>query len=75
MKTIKTLHDNFGNTGIIEELEIYPYRGAKKKEKAFRLILSSDYDNNIIYHISIYETLEDVENKLEDLSCGTFKEI
>ena len=67
--------DDFGNTAIIETIKHFPYREAKKKVKSFRLIVSSDYDNNSIYFVSVYETEERALNKLKEFSCGTFQKV
>lgn len=68
----KILHDNFGNTATIEEVFIFPYNGAKEKEKGYRLVLTSDYNNNFLYHVSVHESMQDVENELKKLSCNTW---
>lgn len=70
---MKLLHDNFGNTATITEKEILPYKGSKQKEKAFILTLKADYDNNFLYHLSIYETEKEAMNKLKTLSCNTWR--
>ena len=69
----KILHDNFGNTATIEEVSIFAYNGAKRKEKAYRLSLTADYDNNFLYHVSVHENMQQVEFKLKGLSCNTWK--
>ena len=68
----KILHDNFGNTATIEEVFIFAYNGAKEKEKAYRLLLTSDYDNDFLYHVSVHESMQDVKNKLKKLSCNNW---
>lgn len=67
------LHDDFGNTATITEKMTLPYRGASKKVKAYVLSLTADYDNDFLYHVSVHESMEEVERKLGKLSCGTFK--
>ena len=52
-----------GNTGIIEEVNTYPYKGASKRQKGYRVMIKADYDNDFIYHVSVFETLEEA-NKL-----------
>lgn len=73
MELIKTLHDNSGNTATIEKWKTLPYNGAKKKTDAYRLSLYASYDNNFLYHVSTYESMEELENGLSRFSCGTFK--
>ncbi len=53
-----------GDTGIIEEVNTYPYKGASKRQKSYRVIVKADYDNDFIYHISVFETLEEAKNDL-----------
>lgn len=67
--------DDFKNTAFITEEEIYPYYGASKRVKAYKLELSSDYDDDFTYHVSVHETLAEAEKKLSKMSCGTFKKM
>ena len=53
-----------GNTGIIEEVNTYPYTGASKRQKGYRVMIKADYDNDFIYHVSVFETLEEAKNDL-----------
>lgn len=75
MNIIKTLKDDYGNIATIEQIKTLPYKGAGKKELCFRLCLMAEYDNNFLYHVSCYETLETTLSKLAEFSAGTFKEI
>lgn len=53
-------HDNErGNTAIIEEVNIFPYRGAANRKKGYRVIYKADYDGGFVYRVSVFETLED----------------
>lgn len=61
-------NDDCGNIGIIEEVYILPYKGAKKKQKGYRALAIAEYDNNFIYHVSVFETLEEAKNDLK--SCA-----
>lgn len=70
----KVYYDNFENMAHIGEVEIYPYAKAPKKEKAYRLMLVSLYDNNFVYHVSIHESFEEAHEKMMKMSCGTWKE-
>ena len=74
MNIIKTLKDDYGNIATIEKIETIPYRGATKKTPLFRLSLMAEYDNNFLYHVSCYETLEETLAELSKCSAGTFKE-
>lgn len=71
---MKIYKDKFGNTAKIEKIKISPYKGATRKN-SFRLWISADYENNLIYHVSIHETEKDVLNKLQGFSCGTFQKV
>lgn len=62
-------HDEeHGNTAMIEEVKIFPYKGAPRKQTEFRLIVSADYDEGFIYHVSLHETLEAAKSKLKTLA-------
>ena len=67
--------DDFGNTAKIETVKIFPYQGATRKTKGFRLWVTADYDQDFVYYVSVFETMGDALKKLEDFSCGTFKQI
>lgn len=71
---MKNYKDKFGNAAKIEPVKIYPYKGAETKIKGFRLWVYSEYDKNFVYFVSVYESFAEAENKLKELSCGTFKE-
>lgn len=71
METV--LHDNFGNTATITEKYILPYRGAMQKTKGYILTLTCDYDNDMVYFVSIYESLDKTMDELNTLSCGTWR--
>ena len=71
--TIKILHDDFGNTATITEKDILPYRGSPIKEKGYILSITADYENNFLYFVSVYESIEKAMNKLEEFSCNTWK--
>ena len=75
MDIIKTFKDKYGNIATIEKWETIPYKGATEKTILFRLILMATYDNDFIYHINCYETLEETIRELHKCSCGTFKEM
>lgn len=67
------LNDDFGNGAVIREVEILPHREAKQRIKSWEMTLYSTYDRNRVYFLSMYETLEEALQKLEEFSCGTFK--
>lgn len=71
---IKVYYDNFKNMANIQEVEIRPCAKASKKEKAYRLMLASLYDNNFVYHVSVHETFEEAYDKMMRMSCGTWTE-
>lgn len=67
---IKQLHDDYGNTATIERVTNRPYRDAPHKETSYRLSLTADYNNDFLYHVSVYETLDEIDEKLTRISCG-----
>jgi hypothetical protein len=70
---MKIFHDDFGNTATITEVMTLPYRGSKRKEKGFVLSITADYDNNFLYFVSVYDSIEDAQEKLTEFSCNTWK--
>lgn len=72
---MKIYKDNFGNTAKIEYVEILPYNGAPDKETGYRLWVTSDYENNFVYFVSVCETFTSAKIALNKLSAGTFKEV
>lgn len=72
---MKIYKDNFGNTAKIERIKVLPYKGSLYKETCWRLWVTSDYDNNFVYFVSVYETFTNAKMELNKLSAGTFKEV
>ena len=72
---MRTYKDSFGNIATIEEVKIYPYKGASRKETAYRLTCKSEYNENFIYHVSVYETFKKAYFELTGMSAATFEEI
>lgn len=52
------------NTAIIEEVYTRPYCKAPKKQKAYRVIYTADYDDSFVYRVSVFETLEEAKKDL-----------
>ena len=75
MNIIKTLRDDYGNIATIEKIESIPYMGAAIKIPLFRLCLIAEYDNDFVYYVKCYETLDNTLSELSKISCGTFKEV
>lgn len=59
MEKIFIATDCCGNTAVIEELELYPYKDAPHKVPGYRLTLTSGYNPELVYFVSIYETLNE----------------
>lgn len=72
-KIILKYKDNCHNMAIIEETECLAYYGAKYKQKAFVLKLYATYDDNMLYNLTMHETLKEATDKLKTFSLGTFK--
>ena len=66
-------HDDFGNTATIEEKMILAYNGAKVRTKAYVLTLTADYDGDMVYHVSMYDRMDDLEKALSKISLGTWR--
>ena len=73
MVECKYWYDDFGNMATITTKMVLPYNGSKQKEKAYILSLYAMYDDNMMYHLSMHESYNDVVKELERFSCGTFK--
>lgn len=73
LKIVAKLEDDFGNIAIIDYRKAPAYQGGKT-EDCFRVSLFAEYDNNYLYHVSVYDSLETALSKLSKLSAGTFKE-
>lgn len=67
-----TLHDDFGNTAIIEEKMLCPYKGASAV-KSYVLSVTADYDNDFMYFRCVSDDMDDINDRLAKMSCGTFK--
>lgn len=70
---MKIFHDDFGNTAKITERNILPYRGATQTEKGYVLSITADYDNDFLYYVSVFESVDDAIEKLKQFSCNTWK--
>ena len=66
--------DDFGNLAIIEEVFMLPYERAKERERAYRLKLIAEYDDDFCYFMSIYDSKEAAIAKMRKYSCNTWKE-
>ena len=75
MNIIKMFRDDYENVATIERIESIPYSGATIRTTLFRLCLIAEYDNDFLYHVSCYETLEETLAELLKCSAGTFKEV
>lgn len=65
--------DDFGNTARIEKETIIPYKGATKAVYAYKLSLTSDYNFNYIYYVSVHDTLDAALKEMSKCSCDTWK--
>lgn len=72
-RLIVRLKDDFGNSGTIEEKMILPYRGSHVKEPAYILTLNADYENGLVYHVSVHPSYGDAVETVKPFSCGTFR--
>ena len=67
--------DDFGNRAEVVVREIIPYRGSTRKEMAWQLSCYAEYDRNHMYFRSLFDTEMAMLRKLQEFSCGTFKEV
>ena len=75
MNIIKMFRDNYENVATIEKIESIPYSGATIRTTLFRLCIIAEYDNDFVYYVKCYDTLENTLSELSKYSCGTFKEV
>ena len=74
IKAIYKVHDDFGNFGVINEItEFKAYKDDPYPGTAYQVVISSGYNAGTVYHVSIFESLEDAKHDIQKLSCGTFK--
>ena len=58
------VNEEYGNIGTIEEVMTYPYKGAPKRQQGFRVTAMAAYEHNFVYHISVFETLQEAKDDL-----------
>ena len=66
--------DNFGNLATIDEVFVLPYERVKERERAYRLKLIAEYDDDFGYFMSMYDSKEAAIAKMRKYSCNTWKE-
>lgn len=71
---MKLYKDNYNHYATIEKIKIYPHQDANKKETAYILKCYSIHNNDLMYFCSVYQTQKEATEKLQEFSCGTFKE-
>lgn len=71
MEWYGTFKDDFHNTARIDK-HIGPayYNGPCVVQ--YRLTLIANYDHNMVYHVSVYESWKEAMEALKKFSCGTF---
>ena len=72
-RLIVRLKDDFGNSGTIEEKMILPYRDSPIRELSYILTLNADYDDGMVYHVSVHHSFGDALETVKPFSCGTFR--
>lgn len=70
---VAVLHDDFGNTATVTRRRTLPYRGAPGRSEALVLTLTADYDGGFVYHVSVFESMAEVEARLAKVSQGTWR--
>ena len=66
--------DDFGNLATIDEVFVFPYEGAKERERTYRLKLIAEYDDDFCYFMSMYDSKEAAIAEMKKYSCNTWKE-
>lgn len=68
---VAVYHDDFGNTATVRKRMTYGYKDAPCRKESLVLALTADYDD-VTYHVSVYESMEEVNAALAKFSCGTW---
>lgn len=74
MTVIANYADDFGNGAQLDYKRGPAYKGGPLSD-CYRLTCRALYDGGYVYHVSVHETQADAENKLHEMSCGTFKKL
>ena len=74
MNIIKMFRDNYENVATIVKIESIPYSVEHIITTLFRLCLIAEYDNDFVYYVKCYDTVENTLSELSKYSFGTFKE-
>lgn len=70
--------DDYGNIATIDYDRLPAYKGDKFLNPSYRVTCTAMYPSYMtpyVYHVSVFESMEEALNDLHRLSCGTFKEI
>lgn len=68
-------NDEAGNTATIEKILLLPYRDAPCKEDGYKLTLSADYNNNMVYFVFVYDTLQQALDNMDMRGTTEWREI
>lgn len=68
----KIFKDDFNNIASIEKKEIINKKENTKKTSY--ILTCYSFNIEMVYFLSIFESLEEAKNKLKTFSCGKFKE-
>lgn len=74
MEIIKKFKDEHGNVATIDYHTGPAYRGGENVD-LYRLNIHAAYDDNYLFHVSVYETLDEAMKELSKSFSCTFKEI
>ena len=67
--------DKYGNAATITRGKGYSHQDATKRTTEYTLVCFALYDNDKIYYVSIFDSMEAASEKLSELSNGTFEEL
>ena len=71
---ISKYSDDFGNIAEIDKGTGPAYKGGPKTT-FYRVMAYASYDNDFLFHVSVYETMEEAEEALKTKLSGTYKKI
>lgn len=75
MKTLVFIDTTHGNKAKIEYFELLPYSGAKEKQPCYRVSCYNFCQNDFLYFVSCFNTLQGAKDKLTQLCFDIEKDL
>lgn len=65
--------DKYQNMAIIEKCRVYGHMEAKERTTSYRLSIYDEGDNNFLFYVRMYESLEEARDTLKIFSCDEWE--